>query len=77
MCRSTSAVERMDARERLLLGRRGGWPTAHPCAVGQRAVPTAPRKISGPDPRRPPVLGATEEGERQRQLRAETGLMLG
>jgi len=30
---------------------------------GQRAVPTAPRKISGPDPRRPAVLGATEGGK--------------
>src|SRR5712692_1317171 len=44
---------------------------------GQRAVPTAPRKISGPYPRRPPVLGATEGGKKQKQLRAETGLMLG
>ena len=28
---------------------------------GQRAVPTAPRKISGLNPRRPPVLGGTVE----------------
>ena len=30
---------------------------------GQRAVPTAPRKISGPDPRRPPVLGELRRGK--------------
>ncbi|SRR5712692_8620874 len=30
---------------------------------GQRAVPTAPRKISGPDPRRPPVLGELLRGK--------------
>jgi len=41
------------------------------------AVPTAPRKTSGPDPRHPAVLGATEGAKKQRQLRAETGLMLG
>jgi len=30
---------------------------------GQRAVPTAPRKISGPSPRRPPVLGELLRGK--------------
>ena len=30
---------------------------------GQRAVPTAPRKISGPDPRRPAVLGELRRGK--------------
>ena len=39
------------------------WSRVGRLYCGQRAVPTAPRKTGGPDPSRPPVLGATEGGK--------------